>query len=367
MDLKAIQEWTSCEVAEFKALFAELRNEKSCDRMEVLEKRFPTKTIHQLRDKYVEVFADMLYGEIDDESIIDDTTSDLCDWYKLLEGDTHDSVLGPSVETSLFQPSKQLVLKVAGDQEKIQKPHYKSSRKERQTWTAEEHRQFLYGVQHFGRGEWQSISKYFVPSRTPTQLASHAQKHFDRIRNNELDDRRQRHTINDVRLVNHDMNNTSHSHTEPEREKPNASSISLPILTEDMDILHDLTQGMPNFGQASNSPSNLAGQTTHCNHTIESFFQWQGQGTSSPRKQWSVLLAQSRTEHWTWPRRKRHLGGATTKRRRKNNRRTLPHVLTAQTPQEVLQFAQESDSGAKLSFEMVPIKGRDLHTVIPPF
>jgi len=142
MDLKAIQEWTSCEAAEFKALFAELRNEKSCDRMEVLEKRFPSKTIHQLRDKYAEVFADMLYGEIDDEPIRDDTTSDLRDWYKLLEGDTHDSVLGPSVETSVFQPSKQLVLKAARDQEEIQKPHCESSRKERQTWTAEEHRSF---------------------------------------------------------------------------------------------------------------------------------------------------------------------------------------------------------------------------------
>lgn len=143
MDLKAIQEWTSCEEAEFKALFAELWNEKSCYRMEVLEKRFPAKTIHQLRDKYAEVFADMLYGEIDDEPSRDDTTSDLRDWYKLLEGDTHDSVLGPSVETSLFQPSKQLVLKGTGDQEEIQKSHCKSSRKEREAWTAEEHRSSL--------------------------------------------------------------------------------------------------------------------------------------------------------------------------------------------------------------------------------
>ncbi|KAG0544790.1 hypothetical protein BDA96_02G307100 [Sorghum bicolor] len=321
MDLKAIQEWTSCEAAEFKALFA----------------KFPAKTIHQLRDKYAEVFANMLCGEIDNEPSRDDTRSDLRDWYKVLEGDTHDSVLRPSVETSLFQPSKQLVLKAPRDQEEIQKPHCKSSRKERQTWTAEEHRQFLYGVQHFGRGEWKSISKYFVPSRTPTQ-----------------------HTINDVRLVNHDMNNTSHSHTEPGKGIPNASSITLPILTEDMDILHDQKQGIPNF------PNNFVGKTTHCNHTIDSFFQRQGPGTASPRKQWNVLLAQSRTEHWTWPRRKRRLA-TITKRRRKNNRRTLPNVLTAQNAQEVLQFAQGSDNRAKLSCDIVPIKGRDLSTTIPPF
>lgn len=28
------------------------------------------------------------------------------------------------------------------------------------------------------QGQWKSISRYYVPSRTPTQVASHAQKHF---------------------------------------------------------------------------------------------------------------------------------------------------------------------------------------------
>jgi hypothetical protein len=28
------------------------------------------------------------------------------------------------------------------------------------------------------QGQWKQISRYFVPSRTPTQVASHAQKHF---------------------------------------------------------------------------------------------------------------------------------------------------------------------------------------------
>lgn len=227
-------------------------------------------------------------------------------------------------------------------------------------------RQFLLGVECFGRGEWKFISKYFVPSRTRVQLASHAQKHYGRIKKNEQDDRRQRHTINDVRLVNHGMNNTSHSHTEPGKGKPNASSIPLPVLNEDMEILHDLTHGMPNFGQASNSPSNLAGQTTDCNHTIESFFQWEVSGTPLPREQGSILLDQGRTENWTWPCRKRSIG-ASTNRRRKNNRRTLPDVLTAQIPQEVLQFAQVSDSAANLSFEMAPIKGHNCYTAIPPF
>lgn len=47
-------------------------------------------------------------------------------------------------------------------------------------WTHEEHRQFLLGLQKFGKGEWRHISRDFVPSKTPTQVASHAQKFFNR-------------------------------------------------------------------------------------------------------------------------------------------------------------------------------------------
>jgi SHAQKYF class myb-like DNA-binding protein len=49
------------------------------------------------------------------------------------------------------------------------------------SWDEEEHMQFLRGLHAFGRGQWKQISKYYVPSRTPTQVASHAQKHFLRV------------------------------------------------------------------------------------------------------------------------------------------------------------------------------------------
>ena len=142
MDPKNTQEWTSCEEEEFKAHFAELWYEKSCDRMEALAKRFPAKSIQQLRDKYAEVFADMLCGETDGEPSRDDATVDWDDWCKLLEGETQDLVMDPLVETSLFEPSKQLLFGPAGDQEEIQKSHCKLSRKRKQYWTAEEHRYF---------------------------------------------------------------------------------------------------------------------------------------------------------------------------------------------------------------------------------
>lgn len=48
-------------------------------------------------------------------------------------------------------------------------------------WSEAEHVAFLNGLQAFGRGQWKQISRYYVPSRTPTQVASHAQKHFLRM------------------------------------------------------------------------------------------------------------------------------------------------------------------------------------------
>ncbi|KVI04476.1 Homeodomain-like protein, partial [Cynara cardunculus var. scolymus] len=48
-------------------------------------------------------------------------------------------------------------------------------------WTEDEHMSFLIGLEKLGKGDWRGISKNYVPSRTPTQVASHAQKYFIRV------------------------------------------------------------------------------------------------------------------------------------------------------------------------------------------
>ncbi|XP_022859533.1 transcription factor KUA1-like [Olea europaea var. sylvestris] len=45
-------------------------------------------------------------------------------------------------------------------------------------WTEEEHGMFLTGLEKLGKGDWRGISRKFVTTRTPTQVASHAQKYF---------------------------------------------------------------------------------------------------------------------------------------------------------------------------------------------
>jgi SHAQKYF class myb-like DNA-binding protein len=59
-----------------------------------------------------------------------------------------------------------------------------------ESWSEEEHKNFLLGLKNLGKGDWRGISRNYVGSRTPTQVASHAQKYFIRQTNNNRRKRR---------------------------------------------------------------------------------------------------------------------------------------------------------------------------------
>ncbi|KAK4481862.1 hypothetical protein RD792_012773 [Penstemon davidsonii] len=63
-------------------------------------------------------------------------------------------------------------------------------------WSEEEHKLFLLGLQKVGKGDWRGISRNFVKTRTPTQVASHAQKYF--LRRNNHNRRRRRSSLFDI-------------------------------------------------------------------------------------------------------------------------------------------------------------------------
>ena len=62
------------------------------------------------------------------------------------------------------------------------------------------YRRFLMGLKKYGKGDWRNIARNFVTTRTPTQVASHAQKYFIRQLTDCKDKRRS--SIHDITIVN---------------------------------------------------------------------------------------------------------------------------------------------------------------------
>ncbi|KAH6792784.1 hypothetical protein C2S52_003261 [Perilla frutescens var. hirtella] len=78
--------------------------------------------------------------------------------------------------------------------------HYSKShdKKRGKPWSEEEHRSFLEGLNKLGKGDWKGISSKFVPSRKSSQVASHAQKYFNRVNMTAANKKRRRASVFDI-------------------------------------------------------------------------------------------------------------------------------------------------------------------------
>lgn len=74
-------------------------------------------------------------------------------------------------------------------------------------------RLFLMGLKKYGKGDWRNISRNFVMTRTPTQVASHAQKYFLRLSSGGKDKRRS--SIHDITTANIPDNNSKLASSPP--------------------------------------------------------------------------------------------------------------------------------------------------------
>lgn len=73
-------------------------------------------------------------------------------------------------------------------------------------------RRFLMGLEKYGKGDWRNISRNFVISKTPTQVASHAQKYYLRQLSREKERKRPSiHDITTVHLTNEEFLNNNNN------------------------------------------------------------------------------------------------------------------------------------------------------------
>ncbi|KAI4347803.1 hypothetical protein L6164_008585 [Bauhinia variegata] len=85
------------------------------------------------------------------------------------------------------------------DSVNLSSSEFRRRRSKSNPWTEEEHMLFLMGMEEYGRGDWRGISTNFVATRTPTQIASHAQKYFPRQSSTNKESRRA--SINEITTV----------------------------------------------------------------------------------------------------------------------------------------------------------------------
>ncbi|XP_022934008.1 transcription factor KUA1-like [Cucurbita moschata] len=120
-------------------------------------------------------------------------------------------------------------------------------RKKGVPWTEEEHRIFLIGLEKLGRGDWRGISRNYVTSRTPTQVASHAQKYF--LRQSTANKKNRRSSLFDTVGAANDSTTTNSKNIELSLKNPTRSSC--------MEVMKNNEEQQLLGASSSSSPSSV--------------------------------------------------------------------------------------------------------------
>lgn len=183
---KETAEWSQEENKRFEDALA-LFDKETPDRWQNVARLIPGKTVGDVIDHYRKLEEDI--SEIEAGGVISDPVT--LEWV----ANNH-----PQFYNLGGKRSASNRLLPVPDQEK----------KKGIPWTEEEHRQFLLGLKKYGKGDWRNISRNFVTTRTPTQVASHAQKYFIRQLSGGKDKRRS--SIHDITTVH--LNDTTTTKTQ---------------------------------------------------------------------------------------------------------------------------------------------------------
>ncbi|KAF6134745.1 hypothetical protein GIB67_002146 [Kingdonia uniflora] len=160
--------------------------EKSPNRWQIIASHVPGKSWVEVRDHFERLVYDVGEidaGRVDLPSYGDDSGSD---------GDDDDE----SFETVSWDRASQISFGVGVKR----RGETTTERKKGLPWTEDEHRLFLQGLDKYGKGDWRSISRKMVVSRTPTQVASHAQKYYLRLKSLAKKEKK-RSSIHDITTV----------------------------------------------------------------------------------------------------------------------------------------------------------------------
>ncbi|KAG8093836.1 hypothetical protein GUJ93_ZPchr0012g19537 [Zizania palustris] len=218
-------EWTAYELAQARSIvLARTNNAAAGDDtnsngaiLRELEVSFPGKTTKQVIDLYVQLAVEMAQQVAEEQhpNVVDAANLVVIPSSFELANDNFGIVPEPSmgVETSSAMniygggpPAPAPVVVIENQDDEVEVNDQLSSGQQaapnnaKRFWTTEEHRQFLRGLRVYGRGDWKNISKYFVTTKTPVQVSSHAQKYFRRMERSAAT--KQRYSINDVGLDN---------------------------------------------------------------------------------------------------------------------------------------------------------------------